>query len=296
MSEKKNKKEKIPRKETLLIFHYGKDYGGGDVFIENVLPALQQEYSVVLATVYPARRLKNKLNIKSYTIPVKKFYLFFGLFHFLYMLIRERVKILFVQDIVLSLYARFFQLVFFRLRQVVVIHANIGHFRYKLPFAQGIIKRLNRLTCVLVDRFVCISEYLARGLVQQGVAAAQMEVVYNGVLEPSAFPRAKTTGHLRIAFIGRLSHEKGIDYFLALARQSIERKERLEFHVFGAGEYAGQVKNMHALYPHQLYYHGFMTDIFKQFHIDVLVVPSRDEGTISYGCGGFILWNPFSCF
>ena len=88
-----------------------------------------------------------------------------------------------------------------------------------------------------------------------------------------AFPR-KHAPRNRIGFVGRLSHEKAPDRFLAIARAMVEND--VEWHVFGDGPMRCDLE---AGAPDSVTFHGFQTDMNAIWpHLDLLVIPSRAEG------------------
>jgi len=76
----------------------------------------------------------------------------------------------------------------------------------------------------------------------------------------------------QIAFVGRLSHEKGPDYFLQLARHFPQH----HFHFYGDGPMASP---LYREAPDNLHFHGMQRDMSVVWpHIGILVMPSRYEG------------------
>ena len=76
----------------------------------------------------------------------------------------------------------------------------------------------------------------------------------------------------QIAFVGRLSREKGPDYFLSLANQFHDT----HFHVYGDGPLAQQLKTAA---PWNLHFYGQQDDMTQVWpKIGLLVMPSRHEG------------------
>lgn len=85
----------------------------------------------------------------------------------------------------------------------------------------------------------------------------------------------KQKTHLRLAFVGRLSPEKGPDIFASLSELS-QHDHRLSFHMFGEGP---MKQTLAKRANRTLSIHGFqsdMEDVWKS--IDVLVIASREEG------------------
>ena len=76
----------------------------------------------------------------------------------------------------------------------------------------------------------------------------------------------------QIAFVGRLSHEKGPDYFLQLAKHF----PQLAFHFYGDGPMAAE---LHQTAPSNLHFHGMQNDMSRIWpQVGLLVMPSRHEG------------------
>lgn len=75
---------------------------------------------------------------------------------------------------------------------------------------------------------------------------------------------------LQVGFVGRLSHEKGIDRFVELSRCC----SGSDFHVFGDGELSGVVEE-----AAELHWHGAVDSMAQHWQqLDLLVISSRAEG------------------
>ncbi len=75
-----------------------------------------------------------------------------------------------------------------------------------------------------------------------------------------------------VGFVGRLSHEKAPDRFVALAQFAANHK----FHLFGDGP---ERQTLEKSKPNNLTFHGHQTSMDNAWKtIDVLVIPSRYEG------------------
>ena len=76
----------------------------------------------------------------------------------------------------------------------------------------------------------------------------------------------------QIAFVGRVSHEKGPDYFLNIAQQLTAH----QFHLYGDGPLLTQLKHSA---PPNLHLHGQQDDMSTVWpKIGLLIMPSRYEG------------------
>jgi len=77
----------------------------------------------------------------------------------------------------------------------------------------------------------------------------------------------------RIAFVGRLSHEKAPDLFCEMARAS---SPGLEWHVYGDGPMRSDLERE---YGSQVTFHGIVTDLTSVWpSVGALLMPSRHEG------------------
>ena len=76
----------------------------------------------------------------------------------------------------------------------------------------------------------------------------------------------------QIAFVGRLSHEKGPDSFLQLAKHFPQHT----FHLYGDGPMATELRKVA---PANLQFHGMQNDMSRIWpQVGLLVMPSRYEG------------------
>ncbi|TLX48534.1 glycosyl transferase family 1 [Pseudoalteromonas phenolica] len=79
---------------------------------------------------------------------------------------------------------------------------------------------------------------------------------------------------LRVGFVGRLSHEKGPDNFVELARR-LDKNPSISFNVFGDGPMAPDLQSSK---PANIKFHGHQASSDFWDQIDVLVISSRAEG------------------
>jgi glycosyltransferase involved in cell wall biosynthesis len=139
---------------------------------------------------------------------------------------------------------------------------------------------INRKTQKLVDRYSCISPYVCCCLVKEGVALRRIEVIYLGA-DSSGFQINKSGESAWIvAYVGRHAHEKGTDIFYSIVEAYLEKwkGDRVEFHLFGEGKFSrGKIASLQNKYPNSFIVHGFVEDL-SQYHIDCIILPSRDEG------------------
>jgi glycosyltransferase involved in cell wall biosynthesis len=121
---------------------------------------------------------------------------------------------------------------------------------------------LHRQTARFIDVNFSVSAEIA------GRVPATTLVINNFISLPELAP--KTGGQL--AFVGRLSEEKGPDRLLAIAAQM----ERVEFDLYGDGPLMNSLKGSATA---NCCFHGNQADMAAHWcNIDLLIMPSRYEG------------------
>ena len=137
---------------------------------------------------------------------------------------------------------------------------------------------------------VAVSQWTKNLIVERyGVPASKVQVVHNGVAETSAPPRApaaldalKAAGNKIVLFVGRITLQKGPDYFVRLAERVLAHQPNCFFVMVGAGDMEGQVIRLAAelgvadrfLFP------GFLRgDELNQIYraADLYILPSVSE-------------------
>ena len=117
-----------------------------------------------------------------------------------------------------------------------------------------------------VDRFACITDFQRQKLIQAGFDAGKIVVIPNSVPCPPSFQ--STLGDY-IAYVGRLSYEKGYDLLIEVAR----RHPDIQFRFAGAQRMPGEVET-----PKNVRFMGYLkgkklSDFIQNARF--LVIPSR---------------------
>lgn len=104
------------------------------------------------------------------------------------------------------------------------------------------------------DVIIAVSELTKHIIVQEyGIPAEKVHVVYNGIDEvtaPSkgdALPRLRVlrhSGYKLVLFLGRVTLQKGPDYFLRAAKRVLERNPKVIFILSGSGDMDSQVMQL----------------------------------------------------
>ncbi len=134
-------------------------------------------------------------------------------------------------------------------------------------------------------KVICVSQ-LTRNLCanRYGVPGNRLEVVYNGVdLDPGATGiEAIETGDKIVLYFGRITMQKGPEYFIAAAKRVLDFMQDVKFVVAGSGDQAQRMIELAASYGigHKVVFTGFLrgNDIQRVFALaDLYVMPSVSE-------------------
>lgn len=138
---------------------------------------------------------------------------------------------------------------------IVHIHATefdrVGGTEGVNPHVFAIEKRgMEMASCV-----IAVSELTKHIIVERyGIPAAKVRVVHNGIDESTA-PQAaasrrmrnlKESGYKIVLFLGRITLQKGPDYFLRAAKRVIERDPQVIFVISGSGDMEGEMMQLSA--------------------------------------------------
>jgi len=136
------------------------------------------------------------------------------------------------------------------------------------------------------DRVVCVS-YLTRSIVisRYGVPPEKVEVVYNAVEAPSvaqADTRPIARDEKIVLFLGRVTMQKGPEYFLQAAKKVLQKYPNVRFVVAGSGDLIGKSVQLAAELGigRHVTFTGFLRgdDVARVFRMaDVYVMPSVSE-------------------
>lgn len=135
------------------------------------------------------------------------------------------------------------------------------------------------------DRVVCVSA-LTRNLVvsRYGVLAERCRVIYNGVelSEDSPSPSEIRRDDRIVLYFGRITYQKGPEFFMAAAKKVLEHTSNVKFVVAGSGDQAERMIRMASELGigDRVLFTGFLRgrDISRVFSLaDLYVMPSRSE-------------------
>lgn len=136
------------------------------------------------------------------------------------------------------------------------------------------------------DRILAVSEY-TRSLCETryGASPDKVDVVYNGIDRDSdqPAPGAEIASQDKLVlFLGRITMQKGPEYFIAAAKRVLEKVENVKFVVAGSGDMTTRMIELAAEMGigHKVLFTGFLRgrDVERVFRMaDCYVMPSVSE-------------------
>ena len=141
------------------------------------------------------------------------------------------------------------------------------------------------------DHVIAVSE-LARKIIidKYGVDPTKVTVVHNGNSLPPKNPKSRfkdlykirESGKKTVLFAGRITIQKGVDYFVKAAKKVLEYEKDTQFIIAGSGDMEEQIKHLthHLGINHNFIFTGYykldeQSDLFAA--ADVVVMPSVSE-------------------
>lgn len=125
---------------------------------------------------------------------------------------------------------------------------------------------LDRYSSFLSDQSLVVSEKI------KAKVPSKTHQLNNFVKVPTGLTSSPSSGPFHVGFVGRLSHEKAPDRFVALAKQFPD----VRFELFGDGP---EMDVLSKSQPDNVTFHGHQTNMDDVWIlIDLLIIPSRFEG------------------
>jgi glycosyltransferase involved in cell wall biosynthesis len=136
------------------------------------------------------------------------------------------------------------------------------------------------------DRVVCVSQFTKSICVRRyGIPPSKIDVCYNGLdresYQPAAESKIESTDKI-VLFLGRITMQKGPEYFIAAAKRVLEKVPNAKFVLAGSGDMALRMIDMAANLGigHKVLFTGFLKgkDVDRIFQMaDCYVMPSVSE-------------------
>ena len=124
-------------------------------------------------------------------------------------------------------------------KKPLVVHMHASEFDRSGEHVNARIHALEQLGLHGSDRVICVSRYTSRIMeTRYGVPRKKLRVVHNAVLESERKKRTarKAIPEPIVLFLGRVTFQKGPDYFLEAARRVVEIEPNVKFVMAGSGD------------------------------------------------------------
>jgi glycosyltransferase involved in cell wall biosynthesis len=171
----------------------------------------------------------------------------------------------------------------------LVIHVHSTEFDRSGEHVNQMIYDIERMGMHVSDKIIAVS-YLTRNIIigRYGISGEKVEVVYNGVERNgnnNNWPIGDTTinnDEKIVLFLGRITMQKGPDYFLRAAKKVLEKMDNVRFVMAGSGDMMNRSVEMAAALGigNKVLFTGFLRgdDVGKIFKMaDLYVMPSVSE-------------------
>ena len=163
---------------------------------------------------------------------------------------------------------------------------SLEHDRSGEAVNQGIFD-MERYGLMAADHIIAVSDYTRKRIVEYyGIPSAKITVVHNGVFgndapdQPEIFERREKGKN--VLFLGRITFQKGPDYFIEAAAEVLKRLPDVTFFMAGSGDMmTGMIEKVAELgIGEHFHFTGFLRgeEVERIFRIsDLYVMPSVSE-------------------
>lgn len=168
----------------------------------------------------------------------------------------------------------------------LIVHIHATEFDRSGELVNQRVYDIERRGMHAATRVACVSEYTRRLCVQRYAAdARKTRVVYNGIDVDENQPQVGSQIEAKdkiVLFLGRITMQKGPEYFIGAAKRVLEVIEDVKFVVAGSGDMATRMIEQAAQMGigHKVLFTGFLRgrDVQRVFEMaDLFVMPSVSE-------------------
>ncbi len=172
---------------------------------------------------------------------------------------------------------------------IIQIHATEVD-RTGNPNPDGEVFKREKYAMEFADQVITVSQYTKKILVDvYGIPSEKVKVVYNAYEAKAPTPEyekarqfPKDKSQFWVLFIGRVTLQKGPEYFVETAAKVIPHNSKIHFHIAGDGDMMPQIKKMIADYGIQdnVHCHGFLPPAKRDalyMLADACIIPSVSE-------------------
>jgi glycogen(starch) synthase len=169
----------------------------------------------------------------------------------------------------------------------LVVQVHSTEFDRSGEHVNQMIYDIERMGMHAADRIIAVSNFTRNIIINRyGVEPEKVEVVYNGVTQnesytPGDYERIDERERI-VLFLGRVTMQKGPDYFIAAAKKVLEVIDNVRFVVAGSGDMMNRIVEMAAGagIGHKVTFTGFLrgSDVDRVYGMaDLYVMPSVSE-------------------
>lgn len=138
------------------------------------------------------------------------------------------------------------------------------------------------------DKIIVVSNRIRDRLTEQyNIPTDKIITIYNGIETPTDNDKAEDKHHHPhkkkiVTFLGRITIQKGPEYFVNVARMVIQRMKNVHFVMAGNGELRNRIIELSARYgiSHRFHFTGFLNgpEVTEMLHkSDLFIMPSVSE-------------------
>jgi len=168
----------------------------------------------------------------------------------------------------------------------LIVHVHSTEFDRSGEHVNQMIYDIERQGMERADKVIAVSHYTRSTIISRyGISGEKVEVVYNGVERNGNWSLAETginTNEKIVLFLGRITMQKGPEYFLQAAKKVLEMMDDVKFVMVGSGDMMHRSIEMAAELGigHKVLFTGFLRgeDVQKIYKMaDLYVMPSVSE-------------------
>jgi glycosyltransferase involved in cell wall biosynthesis len=266
-----------PKKKVAILYSGGRYFGGIEQYLSSLFKYIDRETFEVELLSLGEWPLTKELKENGYSVKIFSGKRINPLTIFMVgrYLKKNGFNLLVSQGVIANLYARKVAFIY-RIPNLVTVHSDLAN-DYPNKYIRTIYMLIDRLMRFITVRYIAVSKYMRKQMLESGLSGDEVDVIYNGI----EFPDVSRTPHqgVVIGSVGRLHHVKGHD-LLIRAFASLDRRD-IRLKIAGDGpEKDNLIKLTKDLkVDKQVDFVGFQKDIYKFISgLDIYVQSSRSEG------------------
>ncbi|HZK06624.1 MAG TPA: glycosyltransferase family 4 protein [Bacteroidales bacterium] len=167
----------------------------------------------------------------------------------------------------------------------LIVHVHATEFDRSGPNINKEVYDIERRGMIAADRVIAVSNYTRNTIIEKyGIAPEKVVTVHNGIAAATNYTGNKTR-HLKekiVTFLGRLTQQKGPEYFIEAAHLLLQHSDNVRFVMAGSGDMLPKLVRQVARLGIGTRFHftGFLDEqeVQQLFAVsDVFVMPSVSE-------------------